>query len=112
MKRLTTVMGRQHRFWWISKEGRGLTGKIEAHGRARRSGQFAMKTLFSHKGTGWTLRPLFPKSVSLRGLFLGQPLLEICEGRVSRHAATGGRAASPAGRFQPPLVFVVVAVHT
>lgn len=26
MKRLTTVMGRQHRFWWISKEGRGLTG--------------------------------------------------------------------------------------
>jgi hypothetical protein len=55
MKRLTTVMGRQHRFWWISKEGRGLTGKIEAHRRARCSGQFAMKTLFSHKGTGWTI---------------------------------------------------------
>lgn len=55
MKRLTTVMGRQHRFWWISKEGRSLTGKIESHRRVRRSGQFAMKTLFSHRGTGWTI---------------------------------------------------------
>ena len=51
MKRLTTVMGRQHRFWWISKEGRGLTGKIGGRTREQRINHFSMKPPFSHKGT-------------------------------------------------------------
>ncbi|MEK6208816.1 MAG: hypothetical protein AABM64_00375 [Pseudomonadota bacterium] len=51
MKRLTTVMGQQHRFWWISKESRGLTGKIGRWTREQRISHFSMKPAFSHKGT-------------------------------------------------------------
>jgi len=51
MKRLTTVMGLEHRFWWISKGGRGLSGKIGAGRGSNASASFSMKEAFSHKST-------------------------------------------------------------
>src|SRR6267143_4347795 len=79
--------------------------------RIARQGLPLGTALVQRMGDLTALRPLFPKSVSLRGLLLGESLLEIREGSVGRRAGPDGGAASPASGFQMPPVFVVVAVQ-
>ena len=51
IRRLKIVMGLEHRFCWINKVRRRLTGKIGAGHGSNVSASFSMKEAFSHKST-------------------------------------------------------------